>query len=252
MIILNGEEVIFGTFPNNEMYLSLDQLKTKAPNLILWVYEDDSEFLKLTVLKGCLDDKMSRSHLEIHYMPHSRMDRENGEYAMSLKYAAQLINNMGFDRVCVVEPHSDVTPALLNRSTQLNWCMKNVDKAITASNAGSLFYPDAGAAKRYVYDMPYAIGHKQRDFKTGKITSFDLIGKVFPNVLIVDDLCSRGGTFVHSSVLLKNKGAEKVSLLVAHCERTVYKGELFDHIDTLYTSKDNQLGKALHPQIVLI
>ena len=70
------------------------------------------------------------------------------------------------------------------------------------------------------------------------------------NVLIVDDLCSRGGTFIEASKKLKAQGAEKISLLVAHCENNVFTGELFAHIDILYTAESNLLKP--HPQIVTL
>jgi phosphoribosylpyrophosphate synthetase len=69
--------------------------------------------------------------------------------------------------------------------------------------------------------------------------------------LIVDDCCSRGGTFVHSSKLLKRSepakflpGAKKVFLMVAYCENTIFEGELFDHIDMMYISLDNNMKKT--------
>lgn len=59
-------------------------------------------------------------------------------------------------------------------------------------------------------------------------------------VLIVVDICSRGGTFFHAAKALKAAGAKSVSLYVTHLERTVILDEtastdgLVDHI---YTTK---------------
>jgi len=249
MIKLNGKEVISGNFPNRETYISFDKLNFKVYNRVEWEYEDDSEFFKLGLLKNHIDNSLMKAEIIIYYFPHSRMDRKNGSYLFSLKYAADLINSMNFVAVTIYEPHSDVTPALLDRSYPINWCMANLKEAVIQSQANSLFFPDAGAAKRYagINPLPYGIGNKIRDFNTGSIISYSIDGSVGENVLIVDDLCSRGGTFIYAAKELRARGAKKVSLLVAHCEENVLTGNLFNYIDKLYTGPFN---KAEYKQII--
>ena len=49
------------------------------------------------------------------------------------------------------------------------------------------------------------------------------------NVVIVDDICSKGGTFLLASQLIKeNIGHENytINLIVAHCETAIFEGEL--------------------------
>ena len=248
MIYLNGNPVVFGNFPNKEFNMDIQLLNILPSNGIVWNYEDDGDFIKLFTLKRYLDELGYRSRLYIGYMPYSRMDRANKFYASSLKYACEMINNMGFYKVTVKEAHSDVTPALLSNCVVDNWCERmllsgqqnNLHKMYPIlQEFDSLFFPDAGAQKRYseIKGWKCAVGYKVRNFEDGAIESFDIKGTVGKNVLIVDDLCSRGGTFVHSAIELKKAGAEKVSLLVTHCEENVFTGELFDHIDMIYTSK---------------
>lgn len=252
MIILNKRMVEFGSFPNGETNLPIKDLDVRTYNRIKWVYEGDDEFFKLYVLKNWLDSEISKSALTIMYMPHSRMDRVNDSYAMSLATAAKMINTMGFDTVEIIEPHSDVTPAILDRSFQFDWVQSKLEEVIKTTGADTIFFPDAGAAKRYRSPIPYAVGQKQRDFLTGEITSFTLTGEIGNKVLIVDDLCSKGGTFIHSQKLIRqSKPFCNVDLLVAHCENTVFTGDLFDHIDMMYTSRMNLLD-CIHKQITLI
>lgn len=253
MISLNKKQVVFGKFPNNESTLPLDTLKIRQVNCIDWVYEGDEEFFQLAMLKDYLGHVDKLCSIVIKYMPHSRMDRRNDHYAFSLKTAAKLVNSMGFWNVTIVEPHSDVTTALVDKSHEFAWSKSALEKVLTLSDCESLFYPDAGAAKRYgVPDMEYGIGNKFRDFETGDITDYAITGDVRERVLIVDDLCSRGGTFIEAAIQLKGAGgAKSVSLLVAHCENNVFTGDLFNHIDTLYTSESNLLDRE-HPQITLL
>ena len=250
MLLLNGHIVTTGRFPNGEQYIPLEGLNIRAYNKVEWVYEDDEEFVLLAILNGHLCSSGRTAWLKVNYMPHSRMDRANDDYVFSLKYVAQIINNMQWDCVEIKEPHSDVTPAIMNGAVIDNWCMSKVEEAMELSKSDTIFYPDAGAAKRYNADYASAVGIKHRNFKTGNIDSFDFNGEIGPSVLIVDDLCSRGGTFVHSSRLLKGNGVCSISLLVAHCEQTVFKGELFDHVEMLYTSSSNMLKD--HKQITIL
>ena len=99
--------------------------------------------------------------------------------------------------------------------------------------------------KRYSehFTKPYAFGMKKRDWETGKILGLDIIHPeniVDKNVLIVDDICSRGGTFYHSAKALKAAGAKSVSLYVTHLEKTVILGEMASTdglVDHIYTTK---------------
>jgi ribose-phosphate pyrophosphokinase len=91
--------------------------------------------------------------------------------------------------------------------------------------------------------MPYAFGMKNRDWETGQIVGYDIVhpnnvnGK---NVLIVDDICSKGGTFYHAAKALKAAGAKSVSLYITHCEKSIILGDLAasdDLVDHVYTTK---------------
>jgi ribose-phosphate pyrophosphokinase len=143
----------------------------------------------------------------------------------------------------VRDAHSNVSLALLDNVID-EGVIHYVREAINQSGAEALFFPDEGAMKRYAdlfKDMPYAFGMKKRDWKTGQIQGLDLVNPeniVDKKVLIVDDICSRGGTFYHSAKALKAAGAKEVALYVTHLEETVLSGELPEYglIDRIYTT----------------
>jgi ribose-phosphate pyrophosphokinase len=101
--------------------------------------------------------------------------------------------------------------------------------------------------------MPYTFGMKKRDWETGKILGLDVIGDASlikdKNILIVDDICSRGGTFYHSAKRLKELGANKIYLFVTHCENTILEGELLtsDLVEKVYTT--NSIFTREHERI---
>jgi ribose-phosphate pyrophosphokinase len=93
----------------------------------------------------------------------------------------------------------------------------------------TIFFPDAGAHKRYSKMFSSNVfGIKDREFETGKILSYEVSGEIKDGstVFIVDDLCSKGGTFILAANKLKELGAKRVILITAHCENTIKEGEV--------------------------
>lgn len=245
MILINGKEVEFKKFPNGETLMVEESIQDDVFRLS-FKYSTDDDLIKLMLVKNYLDtNKIDVPELVIYYMPYSRMDRSQDGSAFTLKYVASFINSLKFQNVKVIEPHSDVTNALIDNvepiyvnDTLLPMVMGEVDFL----QSDVLFFPDAGAAKRYSHmKFPHLVGHKHRDFKTGNIESLQVVGKVPSqpfNVIIVDDLSSRGGTFMFSAKELKKLGADKIYLLVAHAEDTIFDGDIFktDYIEKVFTT----------------
>lgn len=238
MISLNKEKIEFGQFPNGETRIVTNMdLLAKENNTIVLKYENDSDLLKLMFVKRHLDalNPVSCS-LTIRYMPYSRQDRVEESSVFTLKYVCQFINSLQFTTVVVEEPHSDVTPALLTNCTTKYPTVELLSKVVAEigfdKEKDYLFYPDAGAQKRYSSKNPgykELVGFKKRDFKTGRIESLQIVGAdslVGSKVIIVDDLCSRGGTFILSAEKLKEIGATDIYLVVAHCEETIFAGDI--------------------------
>jgi ribose-phosphate pyrophosphokinase len=109
--------------------------------------------------------------------------------------------------------------------------------------------------KRYsgMFQLPYAFGIKKRDWSTGKIEGLEISGLAEcienKNILIVDDICSRGGTFYHSAKKLKELGANKIYLYISHCENTILEGEVLTSglIEKVYTT--NSIFTERHEKV---
>lgn len=234
MITLNGKRVEIGSFPDGTILMKQGQ--TFAPSAhIEWRYENDREFLALIYLTKHLR-RLGYPGIELYmpYIPNARMDRvKSSEDVFTLKYFAEVLNSLNLDRVIVLDPHSSVSEALINnlRVYSPSHYINEVLDCITSDNV-LMFYPDEGSVKRYadMVNLPYAFGIKKRDWKTGKIEGLHIAGSVEliadADILIVDDICSRGGTFLHSAKKLKEHGAKDIYLYVSHCENTILEGEL--------------------------
>lgn len=235
MILLNGKEVEFGTFPNGETLFRKDGLQIHSHNMVSFKYENDSDLIKLMFLKSYIDGHKTKNTLIVYYMPYSRMDRSENDSPFTLKYVANFINSLKFDYIEVIEPHSDVTCAVLNnaRPNYVNYRLINkvMEEVGFDPNHDSIVFPDSGAQKRYssLKFNNILIGNKKRDFETGRITSLDIIGEGGNGntAIIVDDLSSYGGTFLITADVLKQKGFDNIYLLVGHAEDSIFKGGIF-------------------------
>ena len=250
MFYLNGEPFNIQHFPDNTQKIEYNPYGNKFT--IHWKYENDEELFTLYCLVNHIREKRdfnSQISLILPYIANARMDRvKNDDEVFTLKYFCKAINAMNFEWVKVLDPHSNVAAGLLDRVI-----VENVDIYIEDAmeqikfnyeHDFALFFPDEGARKRYdkVVDREeVAFGIKERDWKTGEIKGLHIFGEENVkdrNVLIIDDICSRGGTFYHSAKALKKAGANKVFLYVTHCEDTIFKGNLQESglIEHVYTT----------------
>lgn len=163
----------------------------------------------------------------IPYLPFARQDRVMvlGE-PLSIKVIADLINSQNYNSVTVYDPHSDVAPALLNNCVaKTNY--KFVDYFLRGKKDYYMISPDAGAYKKLFnlckaigFDGEIAVCNKVRNVATGEIISTtisvdDFKGK---DCVIVDDICSRGGTFIGIANELQKRNCGKIYLIVSHYE----------------------------------
>lgn len=251
MIKVGNVEIKQGQFPDGTLLMKFDpngdEFDTRGNILVEWYYENDAELFSLICVKRHLDRMYSYSDviLCMPYIPHARMDRVKSDAdVFTLKYFCEVINSLNFKVVHVRDAHSNVSLALLNNVVDHS-VEPFVRKAAFMSGADALFFPDEGAMKRYSdnTEMPYAFGMKKRDWATGKILGLEIVHPENikdKNILIVDDICSRGGTFFHAAKALKAAGAKSVSLYVTHLERTVILGEMASTdglVDHIYTTK---------------
>lgn len=251
MIKLGSEVVGQSHFGDNALHLIM-------PNpdgwTITWLYENDAELFTVICLRRHFEGIGMKLYMP--YCPHARMDRvKNPEDVFTLKYFCEVINSLNFNEVIIEDPHSDVCVALLN-NVIVRTPEENVNKVINMINDDSLvmFYPDKGAMHRYegMLDLPFAYGEKKRNWETGRIESLEIVNQecIEGNaVLIVDDICSYGGTFARAAKALRDAGASAIYVYVTHCEDNIFKGAIFEenNIDHVFTTKSIYRNAQKHP-----
>lgn len=245
MLKLNGQQISIDHFPDQTLML---KNLSATGDTIHWHFENNEELVALYFLASHLKDKgKAPLHLIMKYIPNARQDRTQTDTdVFTLKHFAKLINSLGFDSVSVLDAHSHVALSLIERIKELP-VKPYIEEAIRVCGIDHkkdmLFYPDEGSQKRYsdMIEFPNAYGQKKRNWEDGRITGLDVMGELPAapfNVLIVDDICSFGGTFLHAAKKLKDLGADKVFLYVTHCENSILQGELIQSglLQHIYTT----------------
>ena len=231
---------------------------------IEWVYENDEELITIMYLLRHYREKIpvlylakTKFRLTMKYLPNARMDRtKDVSEVFTLKYFCDFINSLNFDEVIVLDPHSNVSTALLNRVSvespepYIRYALddiegKDIDGGKKYGGTAVIYFPDDGAMKRY-RELSVFTGHrllygkKVRDWKTGKITGLTVHdengtevlsgnGEGLPLsgdvVLMIDDIISYGGTLAYSADALRNLGASAVYAYASHTENSVLDEE---------------------------
>jgi len=157
---------------------------------------------------------------------HDRRFNENESF--EVKLVADFINSCNFSKVHIFHPHSDVTGALINnfRKIDNSGFIINVlnDIKQRTENTPILLSTDGGSYK-WINKLADVIEFKGEVYGASKarnpethqlvqlIDRDDFGGK---DILIVDDLCVFGGTFIGLGNMLKERNVGKLFLAVSH------------------------------------
>lgn len=186
-----------------------------------------------------------RVSLDIRYLLGARMDRRIAPgHPESLRVVCRQLATAGFDKIRILDPHSDVALGLLNAEAvyptahayHVLGTLDDDEPVIIIPDKGAknrierLFGPDMGGLRR-VQCL------KERDVATGRLSNFvvtrplDVDGHT---CVIFDDLCDGGGTFVGLAHELRAAGATGVVLFVTHA--IMSKGLVLAGIDHVYAT----------------
>lgn len=252
MIMINGEKIDFKSFPNGELNLKKPVGLGYCKSVTL-KYENDQDLTNLMFLKKGI----GHAYLKLPYIPYSRMDRSSNSHVFTLKTFCEFINWLDFSQVIIMDAHSDVSEVLLNNLKKETVILGLMKQAGYRKEIDYILYPDASAFKRYgeVLKAPrYLMGFKERDFESGKITNYRISGEYKPQkgsrMYIVDDLCSKGGTFLLAGEHLEKLGVKESILVVAHCESSVEEGPIISSnlIKEIHTS--DSIPRSPHLKII--
>ncbi len=277
-IQIYGAEIKQWTFPGGERGLSIVSGDSERLNSIRLDYRSSDDLIDLALavdaIRGMaatyLDKKIS---LHIPYFPYARQDRRaNRGESLSVAVVAKFINSLGFYRVLIEDPHSDVLVALLDNVEVMEQdeCFRNTlwvayppKTKVTVHTGGVvvnpymrayetiegqdvvLLAPDAGAAKK-IYKTaeklkaPVITAIKHRDTVTGQISGtaiYDQESLRNKDVWVLDDICDGGRTFVELAKAIAVP-VKSLNLYVTHGIFSKGKEELAKYYTCILAKND--------------
>ena len=214
---------------------------------------DSDGIMVLSQIKNMLDTwfKGIKIDLQFNYLPYARYDRAMKENdSFSLKAFTDIINSMNFNRILLVDPHSNVGQILLKNSEVIidQLTAIQLSNVITSHNSYDyIVSPDFGAIKKATsiseyYNIPLLISLKKRDVSTGytvfdKLLIDDSVDLTDKKLLIVDDICDGGATFINLAKGIKDLyNIKSIDLFVTH--GLFSKGKKLNNIDNTYCFND--------------
>jgi ribose-phosphate pyrophosphokinase len=273
--LLNGitetEQYKAWKFPGGEIHFKLNErtindivhwnlMVRQADNLHIYARITSAEnllFLALVVDTIYKDfDIMPIVH--IGYMPYQQADRDFGVgECFSLHTICNILNSLPVHEYIIFDPHSDVTPALLNNvvvednSEFIKWVLNSLDAESNETykfESLVVLSPDAGAYKK-IFKLCDKIGftgsietaNKYRDTKDGglhvRLSTNDFEGR---DILIIDDICMGGRTFIELAKQLQDKNIGNMYLAVSHGIFNNGYQELGKYFKGIYTTNSFQ------------
>ena len=227
MISVNDVKVVPTIFPDQTSQVwKLDPVKYFHQAVTIeWDFESESELMHVLQLVTLIRHNVPDAHLilKLSYLPYARQDKDISNETTFALHTFFGLMAMAFDHITVFDPHST---HLLDQYFGESYTVIEPELEILQAMNGcegcypdTICYPDKGASTRYPFlnAMDSVHMEKTRIQSTGEITGVELHGEVKDKrVLIVDDLCDGGRTFIEAAKVLYAAGALEVHLYVSH------------------------------------
>ena len=241
------------TFPGGEVGVDINNPSTMYPERIEWVkitarMQNSDDVMALVMatdaIRRAYPNAVDTIYLYMPYVPYARQDRvmETGQ-SLSITAFAAIINLLKFKVVAITDPHSAVTPAVLN-NVFVSPQTAVFGKVKRSFRDWTIVAPDQGATKK-CEEFAKLVGaagvitcHKTRDLHTGKILGLDVNGPgdmSHLNLFVLDDICDGGRTFTELAALLRRRDPAKMELAVTHgifSKGVEVVASVYDHVYT--------------------
>lgn len=231
MIKLNGLVVTPTIFPDGTSQVwKLPMNKVCNPAAIIeWEFENEAEIIHVLQLadlcNGC-SAGVDKVKLVMPFLPYGRQDKNvTNESTFALRTFLDVLGSgQKFKEIKIVDVHN---PNSLEGRPVLAQVIRNeipndrIKEVIDEVKPNFVVFPDAGASKRgySTQGVPTFNLQKTRNQMTGAIDSLKTelpLNLTGLNLLILDDICDGGKTFIEASKLLYGMGASEVNLYTTH------------------------------------
>lgn len=192
---------------------------------IIWRFEQEREIMDLYSLVYLLRIKNYKVKIALHmpYLPYARQDKRiDNDSTFNISVFAVMINYLDFDTVSSVDVHSSITGDIIDNFINIDVddiLQEVISDTLEPGKPLHIVFPDKGVFEKYMNDpisKGSIFGSKIRDQATGNITSYELYknnedSEDYPKltslepgkVLIIDDICDGGRTFIETAKALR-------------------------------------------------
>ncbi len=245
----NKEAILFEcfTFSGGEPHIKISSDLSKVNEVMISHRVNSFNDFGLLLIAIDAVKRMGVKNIEVFlpYFPGARQDRVMvpGE-PLTVKVYANILNNTRIDKVTIFDPHSEVTPALLDNCSVIDNHLFIEEIVKTLPENVLLISPDGGALKKiykvaaFLKDYGVIECGKIRNVETGRLSGFKVGEDDLKNrpCLIVDDICDGGGTFNGLAEELKRKNAGALYLAVSHGIFSKGTEVLNAHFEKIFTT----------------
>lgn len=223
MIYLNQLKIIPTFFPDgtSQVWKIDTSILNSRANCIKWDFENESEFLHVAQLVDLLAITNTRITLQLDYFPYARQDKEiNNHSTFALRTFCRQLSKLPVSDIFTVDLHSNVAFEYLGNLTS-TIPYGTIEDIIITTKSDFVIFPDKGAKTRYnKIELPSFSIQKERNQLNGQLKILGIEGDprtlLGKNVLIVDDICDGGGTFILAAEELRQHGVKTINLYTSH------------------------------------
>ena len=234
-----------GQFPDGEPTFEFKkELDRKECYLVIISINNPTKLYILGLVCDILNRHGVTFEVHITYLMSARMDRVmDFKRPYSLKVICSILEAFNNDTLFVLEPHSSKLTEINRNIIDEHICSEIIFNLFNKVNT-VFINPDEGAFHRNSFNMPkYITFDKVRDLSTGNIIGHDINPKLsnitsIPKedaLVVVDDLCDGGRTFVSIANKLKEIAPDnKRYIYVTHMVNPLGIKNLSENYDIVY------------------
>lgn len=221
-------KVLIDTFPDGEIGVQiLESVRGKDVFVLQSVARHPNFYLmELLILVDALKRASVRSIVAvIPYFGYARQDRRGkGREPITAKLVANLLEKAGVTRVLTMDLHAEQLQGFFDIPVDNLYARPLLVEAVgqLGLNHPVVVAPDLGSIKlarsfAISLKVDLAIVDKRR-VNAKQVEMNALIGEVKDrDVLLIDDMCSTGGTLKTAAWVCRNAGAKRICAAVTHC-----------------------------------
>jgi ribose-phosphate pyrophosphokinase len=220
-------KILIETFPDGETGVQiLENVRGRDVFVLQSVARNPNHYLmELLIIADALKRASARSVAAIiPYYGYARQDRKDkGREPITARLVANLLERAGITRVVAMDLHTEQIQGFFDLPLDHLYARPVFEKALRELNLANpiVVSPDVGSnkmARKFAEDLKLdlAIVDKRR-VGAKKVEVNAIIGDVRgKEVILVDDICSTGGTLKLAASACKMAGAKKVIVAVTH------------------------------------